>query len=158
MTRRYYGTLYLVTPGEQLDPERMYEDVVETYPDGTSHIDVARELWSLAGDGARAAAIHEVVLRGRGRDSKKLHADDLEQLLGLLAGLDDALTRTIADGNLEIRPERMAEVRRQARLIDVDEARGDLAKYAVMEGMTRVDTLRDLLSEALERGLDVALD
>ena len=154
----YYGTLYLVTPGGTSDPERMHEDVVETYQHGRSHIDVAKELWSLAGEDAPAKAIDAVVDHAYERAPHVLVAAEIDELLGLLSGIDDVLRRTVVDNDLKIRPERMPEIRRRARLIDAGEERGDLASGAVWEGLTRVWALRNILKEARDRGLDVALD
>src|SRR5262249_31990019 len=92
MTRRHYGALYLVTPGQP--------DVLETYDDARSHIDVAKELWSLAEDDARAGAIANVVDRAYERESRTLVAADIDELLALLDGLEDALARTITDEHL----------------------------------------------------------
>ncbi|MGH2897920.1 MAG: hypothetical protein ACRDMZ_04545 [Solirubrobacteraceae bacterium] len=158
MTRRHYGALYLVTPGQPDDPDRRHERVIETYEDARSHIDVARELWSLAGDDARAGAIAAVVDRAYERESRTLAAADVDELLALVDGLEDALARTITDKDLNIRDEHLVRVRQRARLIDVDEARGSLASYAVLEGVSRVSALRHILRTARERSMDVALD
>jgi hypothetical protein len=158
MTRRHYGALYLVTPGQPDDPDRWHERVTDTYDDARSHIDVARELWSLAEDDARAGAIAAVVNRGYERDNRTLTAADVDELLALLDGLEGALARTITDENLNLRDEHLARVRQRAQLIDVDEGRGSLASHAVLEGISRVSALRHILRTARERGLDVALD
>ena len=154
----YYGPLYLIKRGVTSNPEAKHEDVVETYEHGRSHLDVAKELWSMAGDEAKVDAISAVVRRAFGRDDPVLYSADIEELLGLLAELGDVLKRTIVDDDLNIRPERMAEIRMRAKLIDVGEERGKLASAAVWEGLTRVSALRNILKEARDRGLDVALD
>lgn len=158
MNPQYYGPLYLVTRGGTSNPEARHEDVVETYRHGRSHIDVAKELWSLAGDAARAEAIAAIVDRAFDRDIPVLFAVDINEMLELLDGMEEALKRTIVDDKMVIRPERMSEVRQRAQLIDVDEERGKLAEVAVMEGVARVSQLEDIFKAARDRGLDVALD
>ncbi len=157
MSDRYYGSVYLVTPGEP-DPDRMHERVVDAYDHARSHIDVVKELWSIAGDDARASAIDAIVDHAYERDLPILLAAEVDELLTLIDGLEDALTRTVVDEDLYIRPEQMAYVRQHARLIDVGEERGPLTKYGVMEGLSRVRAIRNILREARSRGLDVALD
>ena len=129
MTRRHYGALYLVAPGQPDDPDRWHERVTDTYDD-----------------------------RGYERDNRTLTAPDVDELLALLDGLEDALARTITDENLSLRDEHLARVRQRARLIDVDEVRGSLASYAVLEGNSRVSALRHILRTARERSAHVALD
>lgn len=157
-TTRHYGTLYLVAPGHVLDSDRRQEDVVEAFQYARSHIDVAKELWSLAGEDSHVHAIDEIVDRAYERESRILSGQDIDELLAQFTGLDDALKRTVIDEEMRIRPERMAEVRKHAQLVDVDEARGDLAFRAIWEALTRVWALRNILTEARQRGLDVAVD
>lgn len=152
--------LYLIVRGEPSGADTAHEGVVKTFHDGRTHIDVVKELWSLAGDDARADAIAGVISRAFTREDPVLFADDIEQLLGLLDAdrLEAALKRTIVDDEMFIRPERMSEVKQRAHFVDVSESRGDAASYAVMEGLGRLSELESILNEARDRGLDVALD
>src|SRR6266571_9000664 len=108
--------LYLIMRNGPTDADIAHEGVVKTLRDGRTHIDVAKELWSLAGDDARASAIADVVSRAFRREDPVLFAEDIEQMLALLDGdrLEQALKRTITDDKMFIRPERMSEVRQRA--------------------------------------------
>jgi len=152
--------LYLIMRNGPTDADIAHEGVVKTLRDGRTHIDVAKELWSLAGDDARASAIADVVSRAFRREDPVLFAEDIEQMLALLDGdrLEQALKRTITDDKMFIRPERMSEVRQRAHFINIHESRGDAAHYAVMEGLGRLSELESILKEARDRELDVALD
>lgn len=154
MTRDHYGTFYMVTPSSPRDSDC----VVETIEYGRSHLDVAKELWTMAGDVARVRAIDAIVYRAFEREDRAVVAADIDELLALLDGLDQRLGETILDERQQVRPERMAHVRRRAVLVNVSEARGPLAAFGVLEGMSRVSELRTMLRTARERGLDVALD
>lgn len=132
--------------------------------DAQRSLALAQELWWLAGNAQRAGAIAEVVERAsvqvgpERRLARVLDRYEIRTLLALIEDLDEALKQTIVDDELNIRPERMVEVRRRAELIDVGERRGELASAAVWEALARVWALRNLLEEARERGLDVAID
>lgn len=158
MSDRYYGALHYLDPRKSDDIERLHDRVVDTYDNARSHIDVAGELWQLTGDVARADAITALVRGALGRDIPTLLPEEVDQLLELMTGLEEALKRTILDENMNIRPERMPDVRQRAELIDVRENRGELAMYAVLEGLSRVQAARNILKEARERGLDVGID
>jgi hypothetical protein len=158
MSDEYYGALYLLAPGEPYDRENISERVVEAYDHGRSHLDVAQELWLLAGDGAKANAIADIIAAAFERDLPVLRPEEVDALVALIDPLPDALARTVADDDLFIRPERMAEVRQYPRFIDVREERGELRKYGLIEAVSRAFAARNILVEARERGLDVSLD
>jgi hypothetical protein len=157
MSDEYYGALYLVAPGEPHDREHLSERVVESYDHGWSDLDVARELWSLAGDDARANAIRDLIAAAFERDVAVWLPAGVDALVALIDRLPDALARTVTDDQLLVHPERMAHVRPHAQLIDVRDERGELARYGVAEAVTRAFAARNVLHEARERGLDVAV-
>src|SRR5689334_6800822 len=140
MSNRYYGSLYLLTQGG--------EQVVAAYDHARSDIDVAEELWSLAGDRARAAAIAAVVERTAQRDVRRFQPEEVDELLTLLAGLRPALRRTVVDDSMRIPPDRLAHVRQRSRLIDVDHSRGAFAIYGVLDAVSRVEALGNILRNA----------
>jgi len=157
MSDDYYGALYLLAPGPPYERDHLHERVVEAHDHGFSHLDVARELWSLAGDDARADAIADIIDHAFDRDLPILLPEEVDALVALIDPLPDALTKTFVDEGLVILPERMAQVRAHAKLIDVRESRGPLARYGVAEALSRAFAARNILRDARTRGLDVAL-
>jgi hypothetical protein len=140
------------------DPEILYEYVVESLLHGPRYIQVALELWRLADDEERAAKIKAVLRRGCERNAPILYTEDIKEFYELLDGLDDALKASLLDENWNIPPERLDEVRRRTREIDLGERPQHRAVKGVEEGLSEVHGLRDFLKQALDQNLHVALD
>jgi hypothetical protein len=158
VSRRYWGTIYLIRPDWHGDPEDVADSVVESHRDGPSHIHVAIELWRLAGDEDRARKVEDLLERVNERDNPVLGTAEIEELLQLLAGLETALDRSVVGPDWRVPAERLPELRGRSKLLDLDESRGSLASAGVVEGMSRVDALRNILTDAYDRGLHVSLD
>lgn len=156
------NSIHLVEPyssGQSDDPERSM--VIKSFPKGPDHIAIAVELWRLAGDSERASRIQAIEERGFDREDVVLYPDEIKEMRDLLGGLESALKKSILDPRGEVVVGRMADLRAQSRLCDllqIDKRSEDLARWAVGEGLSRVATLTDILTEALDRGLHVALD
>jgi hypothetical protein len=148
-------SIFLIRPDWHGDPD---EAVVESLLHGPTSIDVAIELWRLAGNEERAAKIYTLTTRAFGRDNRALSTEEIREFHGLLDGLDEVLKEALLDDKWQIPPERMEEVRRRTRLLDLDDLQGHRAREGVSEGLSQVHGLRDFLKEALDRGLYVALD
>jgi hypothetical protein len=160
MTRRRWGTYHLVRPnwpGEIDDEGR----VVGIFRYGPSSLELASELWRLAGHNERADRIKQVTEPAYAREDQALHRAEIEDLLRLLDmdALEDALKQMgLVDANLQISPEYLPELRQRTKLIDIDENRGDLAVYGLSESVPWVYGLFAFLKRALDEGLHVALD
>jgi hypothetical protein len=140
------------------DPEILYEYVVESLLHGPRYIQVALELWRLAGDEERAAKIKAVLRRGCERNAPILYTEDIKEFYDLLDGLDDAMKATWLNDKWQVLPELMPEVRRRTTTLDLDDLQGHLASEGVSEGLGDVHSLRDFLKQALDQNLHVALD
>jgi hypothetical protein len=151
-------SIYLIRPDWRGDPDDAHEAVVDSLPNGPTYIDVAIELWRLAGNEERAAKVYALTTRAFGRGNKALHTEEIREFHDLLLGLGDALRQTVVDSESMIAPERLPEMRRRTTLVDLGEHRGDLAVYGISEAIGQVCELECFLKKALDRGLYVALD
>jgi hypothetical protein len=151
-------SIYLIRPDWHGDPDDAHEAVVDSLAKGPTYIDVAIELWRLAGNEERAAKVYTLSTRAFGRVNKALHTEEIREFYDLLDGLDDALKEALLDDKWQIPPERMEEVRRRTQFLDLDDLQGHRGSEGATEGLSQVHGLRDFLKEALDRGLYVALD
>ena len=154
----HWGSLYLVRPDWVGDDDDLDQAVVEEYEWAKGFLRVAPELWQLAGYDERAAAIKTLVGKVYDRERYWMTATEIEELLGLLDGIEDALVGTVVDEQWMIQPEQLPRLRVSTKTLDLDEQRGHLALHAVGEGIGHVCSLRAILREARDRGLLVALD
>ena len=155
---RAWGTIYLVRPEWDGDDEDMDDAVVEEYEPAKSFLEVAPELWRRAGNHERAATIEALVDRVYERQRRWMTASEIEELLQLLEGVEDALVGTVVDEHWMLRPEQVPELRKRTKYLHLDENRGDLAVSGVAAGISDVYSLRAILREALVRGLLISLD
>ena len=153
-----WGSLYLVRPDWDGDDETVDEAVVEECDYAKHFLRVAPELWYLAGHEDRAEAIRSLVFRAYERQQRWLTASEIEELLRLLEGVEDALVGSVVDERWRIPPEQLPELRVRTEYLDLNESRGELAVSGVAEGISHVCSLRTILREALARGLLVSLD
>lgn len=160
MIDRYWGTLYLVRHGANFGVDDAAAAVVKPCDYAWSHIDVAKELWHLAGRDDKARAISDllssVMTRTDGRADGVMVAEEIQVLLGLLDGLDAALRVNVVDAHDMVPPEKLSELRARVELVDLDESRGPLAAFGVSEALGRVGELRSILEEAISRGLGIS--
>jgi hypothetical protein len=158
MTRRYWGTYYLVRPDWEGDPEHSDQSVVEAYRNGPSHMQVAIELWRLVHDERRASDIEAVLEAAFDAERPILGESQISQLLANLEGLDSALEKSVVGPDWRVPEERLPELRARTKLVDLDPDRGATATAGVAEAMSRVSGLREFLRSALTQKLNVALD
>jgi hypothetical protein len=157
MSKREYGMLHLAIPYWKGDTDHFDQAVVRSYRYGRSHLDVAIELWELAGHGDRAVALRELKEVAFGREVPLLHTDEVATMLGLLDGLDDALKK-ITGPQMLVPLEQLPALRARVKLVDLDADRGDLAVDGVSEAAARVWELRRILKEALAGPFDLVFD
>lgn len=153
MSEYRWGTFYLVHPGW----DGNFDDgVVDEVPHGPSHIDVATELLRLVGEDSRASLIDAVVTRAHRRDPSILEASDLDELIGLLEGLEQGLVGSIVDADWNVRPDQLDSLRLRTSTLDLG-GEPVKARAGVGEGMGRVGSLRNVLARARAANLHVAL-
>jgi hypothetical protein len=158
VSARYWGTLYLIDPNWHGDPDNNDESVLGECRHGNSHIYVAIELWRLAGNEERADSLSKLYLSGFGRENRQLSSSEIQEMLHLLDGLDEALLASVVNENWEVPKERLAELRPRCDFVDLSEGGANVATDGVREAMSRVVTLREFLQEGLDRGLYLAVD
>src|SRR5687767_10190462 len=88
MSKYAYGTLYLVRPDSEPDDQDAVVDAIERV---RSAIDVAKELWQIAGRPDRAADIKRAIDDGYEPEGCLIRTPTIEELLRLTDGLEDAV-------------------------------------------------------------------
>lgn len=132
-------------------------DILESYR-VYDHFALAAELWRLAARPERASAIEELVLRAYDYDVPLLTTPDIEKMLGLFAGLDDAIYGAIANERHEIPLDQLPALRMRTKLLDISESRGNDAVFAVQEALVHVHNLQSALRSALEQDAHIVFD
>ena len=123
-------------------------EVLRTSEIAYGFLEVAAELWRLAGDAARARAIEAVVTSAYELEPPRLDQPRIVALQRLLDDLDIALVGTVTDGAHMLSPEKVAELRGKVTTLEVHGEFGADPHYAVQSALLCVDHLRDLLDEA----------
>lgn len=153
------NSLYFIQPEWKGDRENSHEGVVKTfYGHGPRDISRGIELWRLAGNEEGARELEQLFDRAFDRDDVFLDLTDMAEMIRNIERLEKELENTIMDSKGIVPEAKLAEIRPRAELVEIGPELGDLAKYGVFEALSKVLTLRDLLREALDQGLYVALD
>jgi hypothetical protein len=158
VTRRQWGTLYLVRPEWHDDTDHPEKWVVEPYRNGPSHIQVAIELWRLAGRDDRAQAIEALLEIAYERDRPFWNDSEATKLLETLDDLDVELEKKVVGSDWLIPQDKLPDLRRQSTLVDLDEERGPDARAGIAEAMSRVTGLREFLRSSVSQKFDIAVD
>jgi hypothetical protein len=140
------------------DPEPGEFDVLDEYDIAYGFFEVAQELWRLAGRADRAEAIEDVLLSSVRYKARRLDKDHIVALREALEGLEDALKATVIDEHEMLSMEKVSELRGRTKNLDLDESRGELARYAVSEALFYVDHLRRIAAEALAADAQILFD
>lgn len=139
-----------------LDPKDV--NVIESYPKAYGFVEVAIELWRLAGRDDRASAIHNVIASSVDYNPPRLERAQIEQLRSLLGGLEAALIGPLTDQQHLLSHETVQKLRGHAQTLDLADAWGSLPRdprYAVQEALVFVEHLRTILDEALAAGASI---
>ncbi|MCG8423131.1 MAG: hypothetical protein MJE77_34950 [Proteobacteria bacterium] len=155
---RAWGSLYLVRPDWDGPEEDRDEAEVEEFEYARRFLRVAPELWRLAGDHERAATIEALIDQVYKRERRWMTASEIEELLQMLNGIEDALVGTVVDEHWMLRPEQVPELRARTNFLHLEESRGELAVSGVASGISDVYSLCAILRKARDRGLLVSLD
>jgi hypothetical protein len=158
MNPMYKGSIYLIDPTWQGDADNQHEAVVEPLKWGRGYIKMAIELWQLAGNKERSARLEELSLVAFERENRSLDAAELDEMISLLGGLEEALLRNVVDSNWQVPGARLAELRGRCDVVDLSDDNGHIASNGVSEGMSSVCTLRAFLEGGRDRRLHLALD
>jgi hypothetical protein len=132
--------------------------VIASNPIAYGFFEVAMELWRLAGRADRASSIRKVINSAYTVEPPRLERAQIEALRGLIDGLEQALVGTVTDDEHMLSVAKVAELRGQTLILDLDESRGDLAREAVQEALVYVDHLRTIADEALAANASILFD
>jgi hypothetical protein len=130
-------------------------DVIDSYEKAHDFIEIAMELWRLAGREDRASAIRRVIASSVRYDPDRLERAQIEELRNLLDGLEQALVGTLTDEEHLLSWEKVAELRGRTDALDLSDWFGSLRRdprRAVQEALIYVDHLRTIADEALAAG------
>lgn len=129
----------------------------EVLSDAWHALDLARELWSLVDD-ARAAALRAFQIReGSGLPSElRLGPRQIDELVGLLDGLEGALSARLLDPQHRLPADRLDEIARKAPSLSLSPTRRVQERVrAAEEALSFIDVLRAFLRRARARGDDI---
>jgi hypothetical protein len=134
-------------------------DVIDSYDKARGFIEVAMELWRLAGRNDRASAIRRVIVSSVDYEPQRLERAQIKELRDLLDGLEQALVGTLTDEEHLLSEAKVEELRGHTETLDFAEWRGkEGARYSVQEALIYVDHLRAILDEALAAGACILFD
>jgi hypothetical protein len=138
------------------DPPQV--DVIESYPKAYGFVEVAMELWQLAGREDRASAIRDIIASRVDYEPTRLEQAQIRELRDSLDGLEEALIGTLTDEQHMLSPEMVEQLRGRTETLDLAESRGDLARHAVDEALIYVHYLRTIADTALAAGACILFD
>jgi hypothetical protein len=133
-------------------------EVIDSYDKAYGFLQVAMELWRLAGRDDRASAIQDVVASSVDYEPQRLERAQIKELRDLLDGLEEALVGTLTDDQHMLSPEAVEQLRSRTETLDLAESRGDLARHAIDEALIYVHHLRSIADEALAAGACILFD
>jgi hypothetical protein len=151
-------------PGRPFDLDEdgnpVTEEVVDTFEEGWPALEVASQLWGLLDDPRQKAtkALGERLDVAAQREERPIRfkAADLDEAIGLLSGLEDALVGKVIDQDWTFAIDRLEEIRRRAPSLDLSPSRpdGDII-HAVGEGLWLTIALSNFLKQARANGSEV---
>lgn len=152
MTSSDWGTYHLVPPAWSSDLDPSGEHVGAAHRYGPSQAEIAVELLRLVGQHARAAALTDLLDQAAERPDPVMRSEEIDAFRAVLAGLEQEVRTALLDPSGRVLPVAMADLRLHATCLDLSEARGEDAAFAVLEGLSRVQSLDDFLATAMHGG------
>ncbi len=145
--------------GHVSDTDPLEVEVIESYPKAYGFLQIAMELWRLAGRDDHASAIEAVTASSVRYKPRRLERAQIEELRALLDGLEQALIGTVTDEEHLLSEAKVEELRGHTETLDFAEWRGkEGARYAVQEALMYVDHLRSIADDALAAGACILFD
>jgi hypothetical protein len=154
-------TLYAVRADPVTGAVDEEAEVVAQSKHGWQDLEETVTLWRLV-NSPRADEIDAIlgrVAEVAGEGELRLDAQDLEKLLHLLAGVEDAVVRAgIVDKRGRVPPHRLEDLARRVPGMDLKTERTlDDKTYALGEVLNHAESIRTFLANALEAGCVVVL-
>jgi hypothetical protein len=132
-------------------------DVIDSYDKAYGFVEVAIELWRLAGRGDRASALEDVIASAVDYRPRRLERSQIEVLCNLLDGLEQALVGTLTDEAHLLSAAKVEELRGRTETLDLNESYGRDAREAVQEALIYVEHLRSIAEDALAAGASILI-
>jgi septum formation inhibitor-activating ATPase MinD len=124
-------------------------EVLDSYSKAYGFVEVAMELWRLAGRDDRAEAIDDVIASSVRFEPQRLKRAQIQALRDLLDGLEQALIGTVTDDEHFLSAAKVEELRGHSQTLDFNESWGREARRAVREALVYVEHLRTITNRAL---------
>jgi ATP phosphoribosyltransferase len=154
-------TLYAIRPVPGTDSLDEDAEVVDQLRYGWQFLEQVITVWRLV-DKERAdkiEAIKDRVSLAAGDDEIRFYAEDLQNLVDLLTGVDDAVIAAgIVDRHWRVPAERLEELAKQVPAMDLATERSLKSKTSALgEVMINAVSIRNFLSNAVDAGCVVVL-
>jgi hypothetical protein len=154
-------TLYALRPDPVTGAVDEEAEVVAQSKHGWQDLEEAVTLWRLV-KSPRADEIDAVlgqVAAAAGDGELRIYAQELQKLVHLLTGIEDAVVRAgVVDKDWRVSPDRLEDLARQVPGMDLKTERTlDDKTYALGEVLNHAESIRGFLSNALEAGCIVVL-
>ena len=133
-------------------------EVLRTNPIAYGFLEVASELWRLAGDAARAKQIDDVVVSAYELEPPRLDEARIETLKSLLENLDAAVIGPLTDDQRLLSPAKVEELRGNVKTLEVAGEYGSDPQFAVQSALGLVGNLRAILDEAQTEHASILFD
>jgi hypothetical protein len=152
------------SPSDEVDDGANEFEVIDSYEKAYGNLVLARELWRLVGRADRAEAVEDVILDAHDYKPPRLDREHIVALRDALDGLEAALVGPVIDEDHLLSMDKVNELRGRPEILDLheimdlDESRGELARYAVQEALIYVDNLRRIVDQALAEDALILFD
>ena len=133
-------------------------EVLDSNEIARGFLDVAIELWRLAGHEERASEIENLIISANATDPRRWARAQITRLRELLDGIEQALVGTLTDEQHLLSREKIDELRGRVEAIELGEFPGSNATYAVQEALVYIDRLRDIADDALANDACILFD
>lgn len=121
-------------------------------------LEVAVELWQLAGREDRARAIEKLITSAYRTDPPRWARAQITQFRELLDGIEQALRGTVTDEQHLLSREKIDELRGRVEAVDIDDYPFADPTYAIQSALVYIDRLRDIADDALANDACILFD
>jgi hypothetical protein len=137
------------------DPPKI--EVLDSNEIARGYLDVAMELWRLAGHEDRASAIQELIYSAQDFEPPRWMRAQITELRALLDGIEQALVGTVTDEHHLLSPEKAEEIR-GVEVLEIGAFPGADPRYAIQSALIYIFHLRNLADEALANDASILFD
>ena len=138
------------------DPPKI--DVLRSNDIAQGFLEVAIELWRLAGHDDRANAIEKLITSAYRTNPPRWDRAQITRLRELLDGIDQAVIGPITDEQRMLSREKIEDLRGRVEAIDIDNYERADPRYAIQSALVYIDRLRDIADDALANDACILFD